>query len=151
MKQKTSKSQTNTQEKKEKNFFKKHWKKIVVTTVVICGVTVSVILLYKSGNKITKLFEYKRSKTKVLLTSANSQQTQSKLEETQEIIEKIVESIANEKIQTVSLVKGHPLKLPNGKKATPAKQEIIRTNFPGYDTELYTYRKPHERNYNKIA
>ena len=69
MKQTTNQSQTNTQEKKEENFFKKHWKKIVVTTVVVCGVTVSVILLYKNGDKITKLFEYKHSKVK---TSSSS-------------------------------------------------------------------------------
>ena len=142
MKQTTNQSQTNTQEKKEENFFKKHWKKIVVTTVVVCGVTVSVILLYKNGDKITKLFEYKHSKVKTSSTINKVQQL--KADPISSVVEEDPIELIKETVEKTVNVSSYVRKLPNGKRISQQKKEQM-LSLDLYIDDNHTYCNEYTR------
>lgn len=132
MKQTIKQTQTS---KHEKNFFKKHWKKIVATTVVVCGVTVSVILLYKNGNKIAKIFEYKQDKVK---TSPTTSKVQTQVEPPllvaeEDHIEKI-RKMVEKSIDVNSYVR----RLPENRRVSP-KKKIQMEELGIFLDENHTY------------
>ena len=114
---KINQTQTNTQEKKKENFFKKHWKKIVGTTVVICGATVSVLLIYNNGNKNIKLFSYKEKALPTSIKSSNALPITILVDK-----EKSIET-AKETVEITINVGSYIRQLPAGKKISFQKKE----------------------------
>ena len=138
MKQTINQSQTNTREKKKENFFKKHWKKMVATTVVICGVTVSVILLNKNSNRFIKLFLHNDNKAKTSSTQIKMTDITTALDKVEptEIIEKNTEKI----IEVGSYIR----RLPKGQKISkPKKEQMLSLNV--YIDDNHTYCNEYAR------